>query len=102
MFLFEDNIFQLSELFDERSRVFDELNITDDLILLFSSGGSDLKFPFKLFHSLINEVNFVVGRVDLLLCLGLLVFGIADLTIEHLNLLIDNFSFGVLLFHLVE
>jgi hypothetical protein len=81
MLLFEDYIFQSIELLNERPRVFDELDIADDLILLFSGGGSNLKFSFKLFHALFNEINFVVSRVDLLLRLGFLVFSIADLTI---------------------
>ena len=59
-------------------------------------------FPLKLFDPLIDQVELVVGRVDLLFSLCLLVLGIADLTIEHLNLLIDDFSFGVLLFDLIE
>ena len=102
VFFLKDDVFELVELLDEGPGVLDEFDLADDLILLLLGCGGDLELSFELTHALLNQVDLVVGLVDLLLSLSLLVLGVGDLAIQHLHLGIDGFPLSILFFDLVK
>ena len=102
VFFLKDDVFELVELLDEGAGVLDEFDLADDLILLLLGRGGDLELSFELTHALLDQVDLVVGLIDLLLSLSLLVLGVSDLAIQHLHLGINGFSLSVLFFDLVK
>lgn len=102
MLFLENDVLKHCELLDVRTRVLDEFDVADDLALLCLASGSNLMPPLKLFDPLIDQLDLVICGIDLFLRLRFFVFGVTDLAIEQLNLVIYDLSLAVLLLDLLE
>ncbi len=102
LLLLEDDIILLVKLLDEWLTRLDELDLADDLPLLLYVGAGDGHLALEFLDALVNELDLVVLVVYLLLGLGLLVLGVGDVGVEHLDLVEDDLALTLELLDLLE
>ena len=73
MFFLENDVLEHSEFLDVGTRVLDEFDVADNLVLLSFTCGSNLMLPLKLLDTLLDQLYLVVCGIDLFFGLGLLV-----------------------------